>query len=185
MTNSLEALASSEFIWGIGLGVGLTWLLFYFQKRESLRDKEHVVAAFCSDLIRNINLIIGDMDANLESSGTIYKDFLVLLDVELSVFSRSHEQLVRLPEKLRQRVRVFITEVALTRVSVLIALSEHGRVQALAESLQAGGDSPGAQRQLVEAATQMQSAKERAKKLKFLATDGDTLLADLDKFDPR
>jgi hypothetical protein len=185
MIGSLEAIASSEFIWGISLGVGLTWLLFYLQRRDDLRDKEHVVASFCSDLIRNMISIIDGMDATSDSSGTIYTDFLVLLDVELSVFSRNHEHLVRLPDDLRQRVRVFITEVALTRAFILISLSEHGRVRALAEGLQTKGDSSGAEGQLLEAEKHMHSAKEKAKKLKSLANDGDTLLNDLAKFDSR
>src|SRR5207247_2088963 len=94
----------------------------------------------------NITAIVDDMVDHRQRTQVIHGDYLQLLDVEINVFGRNRENIIHLPNPVRENVRKFITNCAIRRAEIGNHLSQFVNLLGLADQLQARGDGPQAQR---------------------------------------
>lgn len=114
----------SEFVWGIILGIVLTYLGSILTLRMTQKSQKFTVVRFCEDSISNICEYISSMDQHRDRARHIHYDFLELIDVEIGVYGRNREHLIHIENKnLRKEIRDFYTDVAIQIVKIKNSLS--------------------------------------------------------------
>src|SRR5262249_1108416 len=141
---------TSEFFWGVIVGLvlsvfGAYWLAV-FAARQQQKAQKDLIKNFCIDTVDNIRAIVDDMVDHRQRTQVIHGDYLALLDVEINVFGRNRENIIHLPNPLREKVRKFVTDCAIRRAEIGTNLAQFASLWALADQLQARGDGPQAQR---------------------------------------
>jgi hypothetical protein len=152
MPNWLVTVLTSDFFWGVIVGLGLAafgaWLQAIFTARQQQKAQKALIKNFCIDTVNNLKAIVEDMvvDDHRQRTQVIHGDYLALLDIEIDVFGRNREHIIHLPNPVRENVRKFVTGCAIRRAEIGNHLSEFSRFMALADQLQSQGDAPQAQR---------------------------------------
>ena len=155
-------IATSEFLWGIILGLIVSIVGARFQAKEIRRH--HIAQAtsdvniFCAHIIENIQIVIADLGEARRRSRVIHGDILALLDSEIHIFGRNRENIIRLDGKLRNDVRKFIVDCGLRRSAVVGQLGLFDNKMGLARQLRANGDGPQATRVEQEAMAFLEEA---------------------------
>jgi hypothetical protein len=141
---------TSEFFWGVIVGVGLTAIGAWWQARLTIRQQKkaqkELIRNFCIDTVENIKAIVDDMVADRQRANV--RDYLRLLDIEFKVFGRNREQLIHLPNPVRDEVRRFVNDCGIRRAEIGTYLTEADRLRAHADQAQSLGQGPYAQRVL-------------------------------------
>ena len=105
--------ATSQFLWGITLGLLLTVAVAAIHIRLEMRQKRRIVAAFCQDLVDSICELIQNLEDNRHRNKVIDHEFLETIAAEITVYGRNREHLVVLSDgELRRDIRRFFTSVA-------------------------------------------------------------------------
>jgi len=143
------AVLTSEYLWGVITGVVLTaigtWLQSILTARQLQKAQRDLIKNFCIDTVNNIRAIVDNM-ANLQQrTQIIYADHTMQLDTELAVFGRNREQIIHLPNSVREDVRKFVNDCSIRRAEIGNHLTELTKIMELANQLQARGDTTGAQ----------------------------------------
>jgi hypothetical protein len=140
---------TNDYVWGVITGVVLTaigtWLQSILTTWQLRKAQRVLIKNFCIDTINNITAIVEDM-ANLQQrTQLIYADYQVLLDTELNVFGRNREQIIHLPNSVREGVRRFINDCSIRKAEMGYHLGELVKIIAIADQLQAQGQTAQAQ----------------------------------------
>ena len=165
------------------VGAALTWigsiLIVRLTERSQRLQRFELVRAFSADTVSNITQIIRDLHSLRQRTNAIQIDVVLLLDVEIGVFSRNREHIIALPPGVRGRLREFVNSVAIQRAIVQNSLQEFYQQTQLAEQLKAAGNY--AQHEKVKAAADLPlgNARRAADNLHSMVTDGNKLVADL------
>ena len=140
---------TSEFFWGVVVGVVLAaigaWLQTVFTTRQYQKAQKDLIKNFCIDTVNNLKAIVNDMVDHRQRTQIIHGDYLSLLDIEFNVFGRNREQIIHLPNPVRNEVRKFVTDCATRRAEIGTNLAQFTDLWDLANQLQARGDGPQAQ----------------------------------------
>jgi hypothetical protein len=132
---------TSEFFWGVIVGVVLTaigtWLQTIFTVRQQRKAQKDLIKNFCIDTVNNLKAIVEDMVDYRQRTQVIHGDYLTLVDVEINVFGRNREQIIHLPNPVRENVRKFVTDCAIRRAEIGNHLGELLKIMTLADQLQA------------------------------------------------
>jgi hypothetical protein len=173
----------SEFFWGVFVGLILSivgaYYLAVFTARQQRAQQTELVKNFSADTIKNLRQIVDDMAELRTKVKTIHHDYLVLIDVEVNVFGRNREQLILLPETLRDQVRKFVTDCALRRAEIANYLSGFDAKWRLADELFAKGDSPASERVRAEGNTPLAAAHKALDDLVARVSNSTTLISDV------
>jgi hypothetical protein len=139
----------SEFFWGVVVGVVLTtigaWCQVIFIIRQQQKAQKDLIKNFCIDTVDNLKTIVDDMVDHRQRTQVIHGDYLMLFDVEVNVFGRNREQIIHLPNPLRENVRKFVTDCAIRRAEIGTHLAQFTNLMAFANQLQSQGQAPQAQ----------------------------------------
>jgi hypothetical protein len=150
MWDWIVTVLTSEFFWGVIVGLALSvfgaYWLAVFAARQQQKAQKDLIKNFCIDTVNNITAIVDDMVDHRQRTQVIHGDYLQLLDVEINVFGRNRENIIHLPNPVRENVRKFITNCAIRRAEIGNHLSQFVNLLGLADQLQARGDGPQAQR---------------------------------------
>ena len=104
---------TSEFLWGLVLGIGLSVLTAYAQMRLARRSQREAVSAFCHDTISNIVAHIRTLEDNRDRNRVIDAQFLDIISAEIAVYGRVREHLVAISDpSVRRTVTEFFNKVA-------------------------------------------------------------------------
>jgi hypothetical protein len=148
--DAIGTVLRSEFFWGVVVGVVLTgigaWGQAVFTVRQQRKAQKDLIKNFCIDTVNNIKAIVDDMIAHRQRAQTIHGDYLMLFDVEVNVFGRNREQIIHLPNPLRENVRKFVTDCAIRRAEIGNHLGQFTNFWTLADQLQSQGHEPESQR---------------------------------------
>jgi hypothetical protein len=162
--DAIGTVLRSEFFWGVVVGVVLTfigaWGQAVFTVRQQRKAQKDLIKNFCIDTVNNIKAIVDDMIAHRQRTQTIHGDYLMLFDVEVTVFGRNREQIIHLPNPLRENVRKFVTDCAIRRAEIGNHLAQFTNLCTLADQLQSSGQAPQAQRVYQQAQVPLNSANQ-------------------------
>jgi len=126
--SGFENLVQSEFFWGLIIGLILSLVGCFFQAKiahdKAKAYQRHTVMLFCSDVVRNLKSIIGEMQATRQRAQMIHHDFLDLIELEVTVFGRNREHLIYVDDNAREIVRKFMNEVAIRRGEIARSLND-------------------------------------------------------------
>ncbi len=107
-----EAL-TSEFFWGIVVGLLLSTVVAYITIHLERREKRRIVYELCKDLITSICDLIQNLEDNRQRNKIIDYEFLDTITEEIIVCGRNREDLVLIPGLARRsEFREFFTRVA-------------------------------------------------------------------------
>ena len=105
--------ATSQFFWGIVIGLLLAVVVAAIQVRLDVRQKRRILVVFCQELIASICELIQDLENNRDRNRIIDNEFLETISAEISVYGRNREHLILIQDSaLRGDVRRFFTRVA-------------------------------------------------------------------------
>jgi hypothetical protein len=156
------AVLTSEFFWGVIVGLVLAaigaWLQAVLTARQFQKAQKNQIKNLCIDTINNIKAIVDDMADHRQKSNVIHSDYLSLLDIEFNVSGRNRENIIHLPNPLRDNVRKFITDCAIRRGEIGGYLAQFSNSMTLANQLQTQGQAFQTQRQQAQAQAQAQLA---------------------------
>ncbi|MBF0268961.1 MAG: hypothetical protein HQL44_10235 [Alphaproteobacteria bacterium] len=111
--NWVAHILSSEFVWGVVLGLLLSVVVAMVSSWLETRSRRKNVAFLCQNLIGSVCDLIQNLEDNRDRNRRIEHEFLETITAEVIVYGRNREYLVALPdETLRKDVRVFFTRVA-------------------------------------------------------------------------
>jgi hypothetical protein len=175
---------TSEFFWGVIIGLLLSivgsYFLALFSTRQQEQARKRALKTFCADTLSNLRQIIDDMESVRSKSQLIHNDYLLLLDIEIQVFGRNREHLIQLPESLRDKVRKFVTDCAIRRAEIGNNLTTFSNQWSLGNQLQAQGNGPEAQRTYDAARTgPLAAANKAVDSLIVRAKDSNALIAEI------
>ncbi|HUF56059.1 MAG TPA: hypothetical protein VMM55_05795 [Thermohalobaculum sp.] len=166
MQSVVISILTSEFFWGVLIGIALTTIGAYVQvkvsSREALKFQRETVRDFAADTVRNIIEISGEIEEARRRSRVIHHDLLALMDVEVNVFIRNREHMIRLEDSVRGEVRRYITRCNLRRVEVAQHLAIFDDQMKLSRQLRANGDTMQAETREAAAVTGPLSEAHRA-----------------------
>ncbi len=175
----------SEFFWGVMLGLILSvvsgYALAAFQTRAQTAAGTELMRNFSIDTVQNIRQIIDQLDDNRNRSEVLFTEFLVLLEIEVSIFGRNREHLVRLDERQREAVRNFVNKCALKRAEVANSLDEFIRLNQFAQQLWSEGDNSRAQKLREQSEPLLKKANKATDDLIQLASRSPEVIAALSK----
>jgi hypothetical protein len=144
-----KILESGEFFWGIVVGLLLSFIFAWAQAKITISMNEKTmkktVINFCLDTIRNLENVIREMDESRDRAKAIFHDFLALIDVEVGIYGRNREHMIRLSETNRAEVRKFMNDCAVKKAEIAWRLDQFYRLDALAKEVQVAGRGPEAQ----------------------------------------
>ena len=86
--------ATSQFFWGIVIGLLLAVVVAAIQVRLDLRQKRRILVAFCQELITSISELIQDLENNRDRNRIIDNEFLETISAEINVYGRNREHLI-------------------------------------------------------------------------------------------
>jgi len=99
--STILEITTSEFFWGIVIGVVLSISGAYFGTRFAAKAQNAELRKrqidFCNELLDNITGLVGELEDHRNRSQVIHRDFLDLIDVEIGIYARNRENLVLLP----------------------------------------------------------------------------------------
>lgn len=134
----------SEFLWGIVIGLCIALIGARVQAKQqikkSVEQQQKDFRLFAQDIISNIMRVSEDIAEARRRSQAIHHDLLALIDAEVGIFGRNREHSIRLKDDLRGDVRKYITDIALRRTDIAVALNIFDRQFQLARDLRANGD---------------------------------------------
>jgi hypothetical protein len=175
-----STILTSEFFWGIIVGLILTvigsYFLALFTTWQGRRERKNVLKSFCVDTVRNIRQIIDDMDATRGKAKMIHHEYLALLDIETQVFGRNREQLIYLPLDVRDNVRKFVTDCATRRAEIGNHLTTFYNQMNLAGQFEAQGNAMQAQNIRNAAAGPLVQANRALDELVLRARDSESVI---------
>lgn len=109
----IEIIIYSEFVWGLFIGIILTFIGSLITARLIKKQHKSNVKSFCVDSISNISEYVEALDNHRDRARVIHKDFLELIEVEMNVYGRNREHLIHIENRdLRKKVRDFFTDIA-------------------------------------------------------------------------
>jgi hypothetical protein len=150
MSDWLLYIIKSEFLWGIVLGLCIALIGARVQAKQQIKKlveqqrKDYLL--FAQDIISNIMRVSDDIEEARRRSLAIHHDLLALIDAEVGIFGRNRELSIRLNDDLRGNVRKYVTDIALRRTDIAVALNDFERQMILARDLRANGDATGGSR---------------------------------------
>lgn len=116
-------LVTSEFTWGIILGVILSIVASWANLKLQRDQQKQAVAGFISDIILSIEDYVKALLDHQERNRVIHREFLDLIDVEIAVWGRNREHMVAIDRpELRKATRQFFTSTATTITQIKLNL---------------------------------------------------------------
>ena len=144
-----ESIFYSEFLWGVVVGALVSLIGAYYQisvqQKKLLAQQKKDVSALARDVVRNLMQVADEIAEARRRSNVIHHDLLYLVDVEIGVYGKNREHMIRLDDPLRSELRRYITQCALRKNDVTIRLSMFDDEIKRANSLRAAGDAAAAQ----------------------------------------
>ena len=128
---------------------------------------------FSLDTVENVVQLIGELQDHRTRASAIHRDFLKLIELEVAVFGRNRENIIHLPQEVRDKLRRFINQVDIRTAEIRYHLAEFSRLWALADQLQANGQGPQAQRTRTDANAPLGRANTSADQLVLLKQEGE------------
>jgi hypothetical protein len=181
----IKHVLTSEFFWGVIVGIVLTAFGAWWQARLTVRQQKEaqkdLIKNFCIDTVDNIKAIVDEMVAHRQRTQAIYSDHLALLDIEFNVFGRNREHIIHLPNPVRENVRKFVTDCAIRKAEIGNYRSQYMQATALADQLQSRGQAQQAQQVHTQQAKTLASANQALDQLAIRVKDGASLVDDLKK----
>lgn len=117
---------TSEFIWGIVIGLLLSVVISIVTANLAYRRQQRVVAAFCQDLIASVSELIASLDENVDRNRVIRHEFIENIAAELVVYGRNREHLIHIRDaRLRKDIRMFFTDVTSRLAVVRVQLAQY------------------------------------------------------------
>lgn len=176
---------TGEFFWGIIVGIVLSafggWLQAKFSEDRQQKIQKKTVRDFCIDTVRNLQNIIRELDKTRDRAKAIHHDFLNLVDVEIGIYGRNREHMLKLPEAQRTAVREFMTDCALKKAEVASKLEQFYQLRRLADQALEEGRTPEGEKIMANSLQPLGEAQRAADKLVALATEATDLLNELSK----
>ena len=131
----------SEYLWGVLTGVGLTYLGAQLNQKYFKISQVNTVNIFCDDSINNICEYIQSLDDHRDRARVIDRNFIDLLEVEISIYGRNREHLIHIKDKqARKNVRDFYTNVMIQVVKIKEALSLFSEASKFRNACQNGSE---------------------------------------------
>jgi predicted ATP-dependent protease len=129
MLEVLTKIFSSEFFWGIVIGVALSIISAFsatrYQAYRSRVDQNQLIRKFLADAIENIVQYGQRLADHRERAKVIDHEFLNLVDTEIGIYGRNREHLSRLDDDaLRKDVLEFFNRAASYIVRIRVHLNE-------------------------------------------------------------
>jgi hypothetical protein len=174
----------SEFVWGIVVGVALSafaaWLQSFLMHRQTVQHQRNTTYRFASDIVKNLRKIIADLDRTRGQFRAIGREYPELINIEVAIYGRNREHMIHLTDDHRDRLRTFITDVALRRADLVNSLSEFYRLWGVADQMQGQGAAQEKVDRVREtASSHLAPANQAADKLAKLGTEVVQLEIDL------
>jgi hypothetical protein len=114
--------------------------------QTTAKAQKDLIKNFCIDTVNNLKAIVDDMVDHRQRTQVIHGDYLSLLDVEINVFGRNRENIIHLPNPVRENIGKFVTDCAIRRAEIGTNLAQFVNLMTLADQLQSQGDGPQAHR---------------------------------------
>jgi len=119
------------------------------------------------------------MNATRSKAKIVHPDYLALLDVEIQVFGRNREQLIYLPQDVRDKVRNFITDCAIRRAEIGNHLTQFNNLWNLSTQSEVQGNTPQAINTRNAANTPLTEANKALDALVLRVRDSDGVIKDV------
>jgi hypothetical protein len=185
MRDTLGAIVTSEFFWGIVVGLLLSlvgsYALVRFQGAELRKRQTELIKRFAADTVKNISAAVRDMEELRGRTDLIHHDFLVLLDNEIAVFNRNREHTIHLSDTTREAVREFVNKCSIRRAEIGNFLQDYYSVMRLADQVQSQGGGPEAGRLRQSAGVPKDKANKALDQLVQVVSGGAALVDRLGK----
>lgn len=108
--NWISIVLTSEFVWGIAIGVLLSIVTSIANAQLSKRVAQENFLSFAEDLASSICTLVDSLENAKTSYGFVDREYLDLIEVEISIFGRNREHAIALKDqRTRQRVQEFFT----------------------------------------------------------------------------
>jgi hypothetical protein len=176
---------TNEYFWGVVTGVVLTiigtWLTSILTMRQQRKAQRTLVKNLCIDIVNNMRAIVDDMVDHRQRTQVIHSDYLQLLDIEFNVSGRNREQIIHLPNPVRENIRTFVTDCAIRRAEIGNYLSQFTNLMTLANRLQNTGQLSQAQQAQQAAAVPRSYADQALDQLAARVKDSAELLNSLNE----
>src|SRR5262249_29822636 len=177
---------TSEFFWGVIVGLVLSvfgaYWLGVFAARQQQKVQKDQVKNLCIDTVNNIKAIVDDMVDHRQKANLVHPDYLNLLDIEFGVFGRNRENLIHLPNPVRDNMRKFVNDCSIRRGEIGGYLAQFSNSLRLADQLQSQGQAPQAQRvREQQAQVQLAQANQALNQLATRVKDSAELVNNLTK----
>ena len=112
-TNWVVDVATSQFVWGLVIGLLLALVVAAFSIWLDTRRRRRLVITLCDDLMSSVCDLIQNLEQNRERTRVIEHEFLDTINAEILVYGRNREHLAVFPNpNQRRQIREFFTRVA-------------------------------------------------------------------------
>tara|TARA_R110001606_G_scaffold96109_8_gene212832 strand:+ start:342 stop:932 length:591 start_codon:yes stop_codon:yes gene_type:complete len=126
MLDWVIGVVTSQFVWGIALGVLLSAVSAWFGLKINQKHAQKNVKRLCADVVSNIGEQVSGLTEMREKGKGIDHEFLDLIDVEIGIYGRNREHLVAIEDGvLRRDIRDYLTRVAIYVARVRILLKKY------------------------------------------------------------
>jgi hypothetical protein len=173
----------SEFFWGIVVGLLLSFIGGWAQAKITVsmneKNAKKRVNNFCRDTINNLQSIIQQLQTSRDRTKMIFMDYIGMIDEEVLIYRRNREHMIHLPDNVRNEVRLFMMECALSRAEIASKSDQYRRIKASADEIRAAGRAPEAGRVEQSGQTLLDDAHKAVDRLVAVANKAPTLLNQL------
>lgn len=131
---------TSDFLWGIIIGLILTLVGALFLHERQERQKRKAVVRFIEDVVQSIDSYVEQLDTERQTNNeVINSDYLSLISGEIELYARNREHLIHIPiPELRSEIKAFITDVAIKTARIQNPLNEFYKWWEEAQKLEDG-----------------------------------------------
>lgn len=162
-------IATSEFLWGIVVGLLVSFAGGWFQARvtqlQQRQERKGLIKDFCIDLIRNLERYATEISRVRKHGNTVPKRILGLIDNELIAYGRQRDFLVLIDQSVREEFRELMNDIAIKRAEVQFKLDQVEDIFATARTLNSAGDATKANRTMDSVDTPMKELNSEADNL--------------------
>ncbi len=111
----MQDIITSDFLWGIIIGLVLTLLGSWALHEKQERIKRKSIARFIEDVIQTINTYVEQINSERQTNNEyINTDYLGLINGEIELYARNREHLINIQSpELRAEIKAFLTEVSI------------------------------------------------------------------------
>lgn len=139
--NWIGTVATSEFLWGVVLGVALSIITAVASNHLVSRERRKGVGSFFLDLVASTSDLVREMEDNRDRNKVIDHQFLELIKFDIGCYGRNREHLINIrDQELRKRVNAFFVRASSVLAKVEGNLTRYYENTRVADAATTGSD---------------------------------------------